>query len=238
MGIHVNSALDRDQRICRQISFYDLVELMMFGRLSFNQSSKLRIASLNLPLRDKKMMAEITTKNVQSLPARTAIQTSSTSAAIAYQSWTLLEHDRAIDWGYDDASAPSIHIVSTIRALAESLFVSEDLEVFIDRTSRLAFSPPNLRSERVTPVRMFDDGTLTVTIWPKNRPIGENQHLVPRLSVDLKTLLGGALVSPKAPTRFVELISDLVQRNTRAKVSRASWSIESAAIGTVHVRGA
>ena len=202
VGIHVDSNLDHDQRIYRQISFYDLVELMTFGRLSFNQSSRRRLAS----------------------------------SAVACQSWALLNHDHAIDWSDDDASTPSIHIISTIRALAKSLFICEDLEVFIDRTSRLGLAPARCQSAHSTPVPMFDNSALTVTLCLKNSAVREGQHLMQRLPVDLRTLFADVVVSPNASTRFVELVSYLVQRITHAEVSRASCSIESAAIGSVHAR--
>jgi len=41
MSIHVNADLDQDQPIYKSISFYDLVELMTFGRLSFHPSSSI-----------------------------------------------------------------------------------------------------------------------------------------------------------------------------------------------------
>lgn len=237
MGIHINSNLDQDQRICRQVSFYDLVELMTFGRLSFSQSCGLRLTSLTLPSKGKEMITGISSKRGRTASTAATMHSSPASAAIAYQSWTLLEQDHAIDWGYDDASAPTIHIVSTIRALAESLLVGKNSEVFIDRTSRVVPSPEQLRSGRGTAVPTFDDGTLTVTLWPQTSS-SENQQSVLRLSVDLKTLLAGVLVSPKAPTRFVELISNLVQRNTGAKVTRASWPMEAVSAGTAYARRA
>lgn len=175
-------------------------------------------------------MFETPTSDMWDLQSGTSIQTSAASTTVVYQSWALLEHEYSIDWGCDDASAPSIHIVSTINALAESLFVSEDLEVFIDRTSRFACAPMQPRPMRSTAVPIFDDGTLTVTLWPRNGTVGASQNLALRLPVDLQTLLTSVLVSPKAPTRFVELVSDLVQRISHAKVSRANWSIESAAV--------
>ena len=186
MSIHVSSNLDQAQRICRKMSFYDLVELMTFGKLTFDQS------------------------------------------------WALLEHAQSIDWGYDDASAPSVHIVSTIHALAESLLVGEDREVFIDRTSRFVLSPVQLEAARSAPVPVFDDDTLTVTLWPQTSTAGLNENLALRLPVDLKTLLVSVLLSPKAPTRFVELVSDVVQRVTRAEVCRANESLESSAAEAAH----
>lgn len=194
MSIHVSPSLDQNQQICRPISFYDLVELMTFGRLFFDQSSRGRLASTR----------------------------------VAYQSWILLEHEHAIDWGGDDASAPSIHIVSTIRALTESLFVGEGLEVVIDRTSHCVRAPMQRRSTDSCAVPILDDGTLAVTLLPHSSDVGTDQRLVPRLPIELNTLLTSVLVSPRAPTRFVELISGLVQRICHARVARAGLSLESA----------
>ena len=231
MSIHVSPSLDQDQRICRPISFYDLVELTTYGKLSFNQSSKVRLASLRAPIKKEELTFENAAAQALREPAHTALQTTSTSTTVLYQSWALLEHEHAIDWGGDDASAPSIHIVSTINALAESLYVGDDMEAFIDRTSRLIGAPERLQSMDATAIPIFDDGTLTVTLLPRDRTEKNDRHLTLRLPIDLKTLLRSVLVSPKAPTRFVELVSDLVQRISNAHVSRANLLGDAAGMG-------
>jgi len=233
VSIHVSSNLDQAQRICRKMSFYDLVELMTFGKLAFDQPSRILFSSSHPNLRDTKRSAAAASDR-SILQGRSLTQTSSTSDAVVYQSWALLEHAQSIDWGYDDASAPSVYIVSTIHALAESLLVSEDMKVFIDRTSRFVLSPVQQQAARSEPMPVFDDGTLTVTLWPQTSTVGPNENLALRLPVDLKTLLVSVLVSSKAPTRFVELVSDVVQRVTRAKVCRASESLESFVAEAAH----
>lgn len=210
---------------------------MTFGRLSFNRSHDVQLASLSFPQKDHEITTESPTGRIQTTSTADTIHSPSASTPLAYQSWRLLEHDHAIDWGEDDASAPTILVVSTIRALAQSLLVSEDSEVFIYRTTRVLLSPGPLRAGRDTTVPIFDDGTLTVAIWPQTSP-RENQQSVLRLSVDLKTLLEGVLVSPKSPTRFLELISSLVQRITEAKVTRASWPMSAAYAGTAYAKRA
>ena len=222
MSILVSPSLDQDQRICKSISFYDLVELMTYGRLTFNPSASIRFASLRSP--------GMTATSMSSLQNGKSIQASSVSSAIGYQSWDLLEHELSIDWGDDDASASSIYIVSTIHALSESLFLSEDMEAFIGRTSRFAGAPVQRRSMRCAVVPIFDDDTLTVTLWSRNHAVDVDQNSALRLPVDLRTLLTSVFVSPRAPTRFFELVSNLVQRISRARVSHANWSVTSDAL--------
>lgn len=234
MSIHVSPTLDQDQRICRRGSFYDLVELMTFGRLSFTQSPS--IPWVSLPALADQTIAGTAVTDRSGTRHHSAIGASSASGVVAYQSWALLDHDQTIDWGCADASAPSIYIVSTIRALAESLLVSEDLQVSIDRTSRLVYLPTQEEPARPTPAPVFDDGTLTVTLWPRQR--SERQRSTLRLPVDLKTLLASVLIAPQAPTRFVELVSDVVQRVTRAKVIHASEPFAFAETRGVYARRA
>ncbi|WP_415818857.1 hypothetical protein [Bordetella tumbae] len=232
MSIHVSPSLDQDQLICKPISFYELVELMTYGRSPFNPLASIRFASLRSAIINKKVMADMAATSISSFPNRTSVQASAASSAIGYQSWDLLEHELSIDWGGDDAFAPPIYIVSTIRALSESLFLSAGMEAFLNRTSRFAGAPGQRRSVRSTVMPVSDDGTLTVTLWSRNHTVEDDQHSVLRLPVDLRTLLTSVLVSPKVPTRFFELVSDLVQRISRARVSHANWSITSAAVRT------
>lgn len=226
MNVHVSPSLDQDQRIYRAISFFDLVELMTYGELPFNQSARIRLASLRSRMTER-YVADMAASRLPVAQGGTPLQTSAASATVVYQSWSLAEHGHSIDWACDDASAPSIHVVSTIHALAESLFVSEDTEAFIDRTSRFIDAPEQSHSEYSAAVPIFDDSTLTVTLWPRRHAISRDHHPMMRLPIDLRTLLKGVLVSPKAPTRFVQLVSNLVHRISHANVSRANSLMES-----------
>ena len=228
MSIHVSPNLDQGQRICKPISFYDLVELVTYGRLSFDPSAGMRFASLRSAIINKKVMADMPATSMSSLQNEISNQASSAANVIGYQSWDLLEHEFAIDWGDDDASAASIYIVSTIQALSESLFLSADMEALVGRTSRFAGVSVQRRAMRSTVVPIFDNDTLTVMLRSCNQAVEGDQHSVLRLPVDLRTLLTSVLVSPRAPTRFFELVSNLVQRISRARVSHANWSIASA----------
>lgn len=231
MSIHVGSNLNHDQRICRRVSFYDLVELMTFGRLFFDQSARVRPESLRPSISNDKVKIRAAACEMSNLPSVTAGQVRAFSTSVVYQSWSLLEHEDSIDWGGDDASAPSIHIVSTIRALAASLFVGDELEVFIERASRFVHVPKQLRSTHSIAVPIVEDGTLTVTLWPRNCFAGRDHRLALRLPIDLSRLFTGVLVSPRAPSRFVELVSDLVRRTSHAKVVRAGLSFRAQSVG-------
>ncbi|MFA4913330.1 MAG: hypothetical protein EON54_27980 [Alcaligenaceae bacterium] len=221
MSIHVSPSLNQDQRIYKAISFFDLVELMTYGELPFNQSAQIRLASLRAPVQERYLGYDTTRRDIAIAQGEAEIQTRAASTTVVYQSWFLAEHEHAIDWACDDASAPSIHIVSTIHALADSLVVSEDMEAFIDRTSRFIDAPYQGHSTRAASVPVFDDSTLTVTLWPRRHALARDHHPMLRLPIDLRTLLTSVLVSPKAPTRFVELVSNLVHRHSHADVSRA-----------------
>lgn len=225
MSVHVSPSLDLDQRIYRAISFFDLVELTTYGELPFNQSARIRLASLRSRMTEP-YATDMIASDTPMLPGGTSIQPPPASATVVCQSWSLAEHGHPIDWACDDAAAPPIHIVSTIRALAESLFVSEETEAFIDRTSRFIDAPRQLHAIHPAAVPIFDDRTLTVTLWPRHRAISRDHRMMMRLPIDLRTLLTVVLVSPKAPTRFVKLVSKLVHRISHANVARANSSMQ------------
>ncbi|CAM4278764.1 hypothetical protein BOMU111920_19845 [Bordetella muralis] len=230
MSIHVSPSLDQDQRICKPISFYDLVELMTYGRLSFNPSVSIRFASLRPPIVNETVMADMAATSTSSLQNGMSIQAFPASSAIGYQPWDLLEHEFSINWGSDEEPAPPIYIVSTIRALSESLFLSEGMQASVNQTSRFAGVQVQRRPMRSTVVPILDGGSLMVTLWSRDHTVDGEQHSVLRLPVDLRTLLESVLVSPRVSTRFFELVSDLVQRISRARVSHANWSIASDAL--------
>ena len=242
MSIYVSPSLDQDQRIYRTVSFYDLVELMTYGRLSFDQSARIRLASLRSYAKNKEVTFDMATADITTSRSETAVETTAPSTTVVYQSWALLEHEQSIDWSCGDESEPSIHIVSTINALAESLFVGDDMEAFIGRTSRNVDTavaspcPSPAVPAHSSGVQTYSPGApppakgmLAVTLWPRKRPANQEQHLTPRIPIDLRTLLKSVLISPKAPTRFVELVSHLVQRISHARVSRANLLLTSAA---------
>lgn len=236
MSIHVSPNLDQDQRICKPISFYDLVELVTYGRLSFNPSAGIRFASVRSAIINKKETADMTATSMSTLQNGASIQASSASSAIGYQSWDLLEHEFSIDWGSDGASAPTIYIVSTIHALSESLFLSAETEAFVSRTSGFASAPAQRQSTHSSVVPIFGDDTATVTLCSRNHAADRDQHAALRLPVDLRTLLTNVLISPRAPAHFFDLVSNLVQRVSRARVSHANWSIMSDTVRTAHAR--
>ncbi|MBB5217605.1 hypothetical protein [Parapusillimonas granuli] len=45
------------------------------------------------------------------------------------------------------------------------------------------------------------------------------------MPVHLKALLTAVIVSPKAPIRFVKLVSEMVHRISHAMVARGSWPV-------------
>lgn len=225
MRIHVNADLNQDQLIYKSISFYDLVELMTFGRLSFQPSPDPLRSSPSRPGANQRVAFDTTAVETSKYRKEIGSGPDAASTGVAHQSWTLFEHERAIDWTHDDTSEPAIHIISSVHALADSLLVGDDVEVFIDPTSHVACAPTRRPSARANAVPIPDHGTLTVTLCSRSRAMETDRYLVPRLPLDLKTMLTRVIVSPKAPARFVELVSDLVQRISHATVSRASGSI-------------
>lgn len=227
MRIHVSPSLDPNQQICRRISFYDLVELLTFGRLFFDRSAGI-LPGASLPaIHLDGMMPGMAASRLPGPGRGNAIQAPTAPARVAYQTWTLLAHEHAMDWGSDDTAASAIHIVSTIDALANALFVSKGCEVRIAPTARFACAPGQLQSRDAAAAPILDDETLAVTLWPHDGTNGADQRLALRLPVDLNMLLMLVLVSPRSSSRFVELVCGLVQRNCHARVARANLLRES-----------
>lgn len=227
MHIHVSPSLDQNQQICRRISFYDLVELLTFGRLFFDRSAGIRPGASLSSIPHHPMMPGMATSRLPGPAGDIALRTPAAPARVAYQTWTLLTHEHAMDWGSDDTAASAIHIVSTIGALADALFVSKGCDVLIEQTSRVACAPAQLHAPDAAVVPILDDDTLAVTVWPRDDMTASDPRLALRLPVDLNMLLMLVLVSPRASSRFVELVSGLVQRICYARVARANLLRES-----------
>jgi len=200
-NIHVGRDLDRDQRIFRYVGFYDLIELLTFSQISFACAESRPPAAA--------------TANEETAP--------SPAIRLAHQSWTLLHREDAIAWHAPDMSQPRICIVSSIGALAESLFTNDTTNVFIERTCRVVQGPAQAPFRQSPAPPVLQDGTVSVIVSAE----GDAACAGPRpgslrLLADLKALLLGVIVSPDASIRFVELTSKLVQHATNAFVSRAS----------------
>ena len=194
-NIHISPGLDPNQCIFRPISFYDLIELITFSQMTFAQSGK---------------------------------------AGVMHQSWNLLNHENSLDWSQNTLSAASLYLVSSVDALSTSLFPDQAINVFIEQTRRVVhfpgyisqvqtdYSPASQTShpELPTIAPALEDQTVSVIVNATNH-INTSTASPIRLLVDLGKLLTGVIVYPDAPLRFVELVSQLVQRTTRAFVSRA-----------------
>lgn len=204
-NVHVSRSLDQDQRIFRYLSFYDLIELLTFSQIAFTCADPQQQRAAFL--RAKKEPA---------------------FESLAHQSWTLLDHEESIDWYAPDMSQPRICIVSSIRALSESLFTNDTTNVFIEQTYRVIqdSSQSPLWQTRTMPIFQDDTVSIIVSSSSDTQPMNPRPGCL-RLLVDLRTLLAGVIVSPDAPIRFVELTSRLVQQTTCAFVSRANRPKES-----------
>lgn len=206
--VHINPGLDQDKRIFRTVSFYDLIDLMTFSQMTFGRADPFRLG-------------------IQHYPHREAIGCPDDAASLRFQSWAMLGHEHAIDWWPDEPAEPSIYLISSVSALSASLIPGEGTKVFIEQTCRVIPLPGASRPEESTVLPLLEDETLLVIVNDAgNACQGDPRHNPMRLLVDLRTLLLGVVVSPKASIRFVELISQIVQRTTHAYVSRASRAID------------
>src|SRR3546814_18329276 len=120
-----------------------------------------------------------------------------------------------------------------------SLFPDNGINIFIEQTRRVIHLPGSLTApqtgtgtqiaslaKHAAALPILEDDTVSVIVNTFN---GAAQDRSPpgspptqlRLLVDLSTLLTGVIIYPGASIRFVELVSQLVQRTTNAFVPRA-----------------
>lgn len=135
-------------------------------------------------------------------------------------------------------------LVSSIRALSMSLFPDNGINIFIEQTRRVIHLPGSLTApqtgtgtqiaslaKHAAALPILEDDTVSVIVNTFN---GAAQDRSPpgspptqlRLLADLSTLLTGVIIYPGASIRFVELVSQIVQRTTNAFVSRACQPLD------------
>lgn len=239
----VNPCLDQDLLVYRSMSFYDLMDLITFGQLTFDHSARLRSRQRRgLKLRvakDKARLSRQGNKNAVTeidltVPQRDCLPARRGAACVRYQRWTMFDEGPPIDWS--PLFEPSVHIVSSIRALANSLLASDNLRIFIDRTSGI-YSPSHPSVMPRASAAILEDHSLAVIVRAArgsvNPDCGRSSLRIP---VDLEALLAGVIVSPHASTRFLEMVTALVQRTARAFVSRANGRAQLAGIDKSTVR--
>lgn len=227
-NIRVGHGLDRDQRIFRFISFYDFIDLLTFSQISFSGSETLQLRHpLHAPRKQGSSFRTIPSVAARDQGAATVLNHDFSVkevplGIIAHQAWTLLDREDLINWHAPDMSRPRICIISSIRALSESLFTDDSTNVFIERPYRVLQDFTASDALHTLSATMLHDNTVSLIVnSAKDRPHPNRQPASLRLLVDLKTLLAGVLVSPDASIRFLELASKLVQQTTLAFVSRA-----------------
>lgn len=253
-NIHVSPGLNPDQRIFRPVTFYDLIDLMTFSQITFGRSDQMRLGGRHTPAL-KKIGANAhslnhTDASALSKKARRQVQKASEPepTSIMLQSWALLDHEDAIDWNLDNMPESTIYLVSSVGALSVSLFPDNETDIFIEQTRRVIHLPGSLASEQAALIPetndtsahgslplaqaavlpILEDDTVSVIVNTANSiALDGPQRSHIRLLVDLGTLLTGVIVYPGASIRFVELISQIVQRTTHAFVSRANHPAES-----------
>ncbi|WP_407850123.1 hypothetical protein [Bordetella petrii] len=190
--IIVSPCLDQNQLICRSMDFYDLMDLITFGQLTFDRV---------VPLRRRQRRG---------------------SSGVRYQHWTMFDDELSIEWS--PLFEPSVHIVSSIRALADSLLTRDEMRIFIDRAPGVICSTRLSSARPKSAATTLQDRSLAVIAGPakcSEAPDRERGSL--RIPVDLETLLAGVIVSPLASPRYLEMVTALVQRTARASVSREKW---------------
>lgn len=204
-NIHVNQSIDPDRQIFQYMSFYELVDLLKFNQIFFMRA-------------DRPQRQGIFSKDV--IPDLD-------SNSITLQSWSLPAATNLPEWEEDDSPQPRVCIVSSIRALSQSLFADDATRIYIELARKSGNAPNALWN---TPVRRRRSKAL-----PGTRPDSLYAIAISRRSptanlspggmhllVDLRTLLTGVIVPPTAPTRFMELVTKLVQESTWVSVTRAS----------------
>ncbi|MGP1614556.1 MAG: hypothetical protein ACTS5Y_05800 [Pollutimonas bauzanensis] len=203
-NIQVNHSLDPDRRILHYMSFYDLIELLKFNQAFFTPVERPQRQSI--------------------LKAAEKWHRPATKGAITLQSWSIPAEENLADWGEHASTQPRVCIVSSIRALAQSLFTDDTTSIFIEPARHpgavrktASGAPPAARRPAARP-----DGLCAIAVSHAVPTCSSIKPSGMHLLVDLKTLLAGVIVPPDASVRFMDLVSKLVQESAWVSVTRAS----------------
>lgn len=208
-NIHINQSLDPDRRIFQYLSFYELVDLLKFNQTFFMRA--------DYPQR-------------QDLFSKDVVPDFETNR-ITLQSWSLAADDVLTEWEAQHSLHPGVCIVSSIRALSQSLFTDDATRIYIELAhpamrTQDAFWCTSLRRRRTKALpRTQSDALHAIAISKRSHAPANLSPAGMHLLVDLRTLLAEVVIPPRAPARFMELVTKLVQESTWITVTRASSTL-------------
>lgn len=205
-NIHINQSLDPDRRIFQYLSFYELVDLLKFNQTFFTRTDH--------PQR-------------QNLFSKDVIPDLETNR-ITLQSWSLAADDMLTEWEAPHNPHPGVCIVSSIRALSQSLFTDDATRIYIELArpaarakDKLWSASPKRQRTKALP-QTPSDGLHAIAISRRSNTPANLSPAGMHLLVDLRTLLTEVVIPSRAPARFMELVTKLVQESTWVTVTRAS----------------
>lgn len=228
-NIHINHSLDPDQQIFQYMSFHDLVDLLKFNQAFFKRADRpQRLGLLNTPGKwhypvEKSPPAR---KGKHKTPPDNNLLHNLDADAIMLQTWALADADLPALWNDTDNLQPRVCIVSSIRALSQSLFANDATSIFIEQASHsgLACAAPGPTRHRPTKAlsSISPDSLCAIAISKRANIHASLSPAGTHLRVDLGTLLTGVMVPPNASERYMELVTKLVQESVWVTVTRAS----------------
>ena len=205
-SIHINRSLDPGRKIFKYLSFYELVDLLKFNQAFFMRADHPQREGLF----SKDIVPDFETKS------------------ITLQSWSLAADDALTEWRTEHSAHPGVCIVSTIRALSQSLFTDDATRVYIELArppARAGEKPWRASSKRWRMEAMphtQSGGLHAIAISRRSHAPASLSPAGIHLLVDLGSLLSEVVIPSRAPARFMELVTKLVQESAWATVTRAS----------------
>lgn len=230
-NIHINHSLDPDQQIFQYLSFHDLVDLLKFNQAFFARADRPQRQGLrNTPGKWNHLVEEAPPayKKKNKAPAPQHPRHNLSVDAITLQSWALFNTDSPALWNDTGKLHPRVCIVSSIRALSESLFIDEATSIFIEQAgdSRVAHAAPAAESacdqQALALPGINPDSLCAIAITKRADTHASLTPIGTYLRVDLGTLLSGVIVPHHASQRYMDLITKLVQESVWVTVTRAS----------------
>lgn len=230
-NIHINHSLDPDQQIFQYLSFHDLVDLLKFNQAFFARADRPQRQGLrNTPGKWHYLVekASPAPKKKSKTPTPQNPRHNLNADAITLQSWALANTDLPMLWNDTGKQQPRVCIVSSIRALSESLFTNDATSIFIEQASdsgvaHAAPRPESAWGQQALALPGIEPDSLCAIAITKRADAHAN--LGPAgtyLRVDLSTLLSEVIVPHYASQRYMELITKLVQESVWVTVTRAN----------------
>ena len=228
-AVHVIFPLEEESKLCRYISFVELVELLKFGQMHFEhanafQRGRLLAAAAEWRRLPGRSQADGTSAARQAR-RRNQLLNAWPKSDLSFQSWSVMRDIDADHWNACPSSDQKIGIVTTARNLAESLLVPRNTTVIIGRAEEL-----DLQEDAASSSRYGLTGSLAPQLPPEDvgviahRSYDESDSGLQRgmrLQIMLSSWLTDVVVAPYATDRFVELVAKVVSEQTSARVTRA-----------------